>query len=48
MANDYLGSGVLRFIEFLAREKNPQLVPTALEAVRNLLVINDGPTILRS
>jgi ankyrin repeat protein/serine/threonine protein kinase len=43
MAGAYLPSDILKFVEFLAREKNPMLVPTALEAVRHLPVIKDGP-----
>jgi ankyrin repeat protein/serine/threonine protein kinase len=43
MAKAYLPSDILKFVEFLAQEKNPGLVPTTLEAVRHLPVIKDGP-----
>lgn len=39
----YLPPGILSFVEFVGREKNPGLAPTALEAVRHLPVIKDGP-----
>ena len=42
MAQMCSSSGILRFIEVLARDKHPGLVPTNLEAVRHLPVLHQG------